>query len=537
MSATITEGLIDLDPQTQDSSTPAFTKEEAIALVQEWVADDDPSQTQEAMVERLMEIDPWRVAECDLPSSGISKAEFAEIVRTHALNAPKTAMKIGGIADAVVPSATHPPELQPLIDSGDCIQTQYTNGRPNHWEVKKCSVCGNFNKDECCGQPTKWVWAESLGNLIAAGRQALGLEPIQRPKTPEDKEKSRIQSWKDALWWSSFSGVDEMESGGIKMYVENIIPEGVTIISSLPKEGKTWLALSLCKALTSGQPLFGQAGFEVPEPVPVIYLAAEVGDRAFKQRIQKFGITNDKTRFLCRTLTKGGMNLEDTNLEQAIRALQPIVILDVLSCFSQSDDEDNSVENQKLRRMIGGLRRAGARAVIILHHSTKNFKQKPTKENAVRGSGDILAMVDCVWALMLDDRLYQSSQVEEVDVIGWGRDFSPSPFRFALTRRGVPSDGNMYKNGVVSVIDSTHDLGLIDKAARVHAAETASQDVVDTLERMVQDNSKLSSRKLAELTGRSRWVVETALSSKGWVKGQGRYGTWKKTETKTEMVQ
>ena len=172
--------------------------------------------------------------------------------------------------------------------------------------------------------------------------------------------------------------------------------------------------------------------------------------------------------------------------------------------------------------MIGGLRRAGARAVIILHHSTKNFKQKPTKENAVRGSGDILAMVDCVWALMLDDRLYQSSQVEEVDVMGWGRDFSPSPFRFALTHKGVSSDGNMYKDGIVSVIDSTGDLGFIDKASRVRATETADQSTADRLEQLVQSDPAITVTELAKQTGQTRWAVNTTLNQHGWTKPSGR---------------
>jgi RecA-family ATPase len=146
--------------------------------------------------------------------------------------------------------------------------------------------------------------------------------------------------------------------------------------------------------LTSGAPLFGNAGFEVPEIVPVIYLAAEVSERSLKQRIKKFGITDDKEKFLCRTISSiggaGNMNLTDKYLLEAISATKPIVILDVLQCFSTAEDENDAAENKNLRYMIDSLRARGARAIIVLHHSTKNFKEKPTKENAVRGSGDIL---------------------------------------------------------------------------------------------------------------------------------------------------
>jgi hypothetical protein len=505
------EGVIDLDPESADAESSVFsTEKDLIDAIQHGMTLNELHNFLKEYPSQQPISDDW----------------LKELIRLHA---NETSAQSGGNVERAcqLGIVSAPPELKPLVESGQAIC------RSGHWFVKRCFKCGKFNNDECCGEKTRQVSAVHHGEstLTHYGRQAVGLEPITPPKPPETPEQV-AQSWKQSPWWSSFSGVDEMESGGIKMYVENIIPEGVTIISSLPKEGKTWLALSLCKALTSGQPLFGQAGFEVPEPVPVIYLAAEVGDRAFKQRVQKFGITNDKTKFLCRTLTKGGMNLEDTNLEQAIRALQPIVILDVLSCFSQSDDEDNSVENQKLRRMIGGLRRAGARAVIILHHSTKNFKQKPTKENAVRGSGDILAMVDCVWALMLDDRLYQSSQVEEVDVIGWGRDFSPSRFRFGLTRKGVPSDGNMYKNGIISVIDSTHDLGWIDKSATAFAhsetAEQARENVAVALEKAIRDNPDISLRELSKVVGLTYWKTQSVLKGNGWAKSRRQGDVWKK---------
>jgi AAA domain len=332
------------------------------------------------------------------------------------------------------------------------------------------------------------------------------------------------EEWKKSPWWLTFKGAGELEDGdGIKMYINNFIPEGVTILASLPKEGKTWLALSICKALTSGQPLFGRAGFEVPEIVPVIYMAAEVSERALKHRIKKFGITDDKSKFLCRTVSSNGqagnMDLNDSSLLQAISAMKPVIILDVLQCFSDSEDENDAAENKNLRRTIDGLRGRGARAVIVLHHSTKNFKQKPTKENAVRGSGDILAMVDCVWALMLDDRLCQNTNIEEVDVIGWGRDFAPTPFRFALTRRGALVNGNTYRNGVVSVLDTDHDLVFVDKSA---SKESIRGDVTSGIDQLIEDNPTITVKELIARSGQSRRTIDQALKELGWTKPSGR---------------
>ena len=152
------------------------------------------------------------------------------------------------------------------------------------------------------------------GTLTTYGRQALGQEPITPVKPPQTHEQV-AEGLKQAPWWSSFSGVDETESGGIKMYVENFIPEGVTIISSLPKEGKTWMALSICKALTSGRPLFGRAGFEVPEPVPVIYWLRKSVIEHSGSVSRNSGSPMIRPCF-CAAPYQRRINLEDTNLEQ-----------------------------------------------------------------------------------------------------------------------------------------------------------------------------------------------------------------------------
>lgn len=403
----------------------------------------------------------------------------------------------------------YPPELKPLVDDGRAV---YDKGRRG-WAVNGRGV------------------TTSNGELNKHGRQLLGLEEAPEPKTQEQTQETMREGWSTTEWWHVFNGFNELEDGGLKMYIRNFIPEGITIITSLPKEGKTWLALSIAKALTTGQPLFGKKGFEVLEQAPVLYLAAEAGDRAFRYRAEKFHITGDKSKFLCRTLTRGMIGLRDPNLEAAIRALKPVVVLDVLSCFSQSDDEDDAVQNQKFRSMINNLRTCGAPVIIVLHHTTKDFKKEPTKEKAVRGTGDILAMVDAVWALMMDDRLEASTGVKEVDVIGWGRDIETHPFRLALTRKtGSKSMTTGFGPGVVSIIDETGDLGWVDQAAVKAAAVQASKDVGDALEQAVVDNPKASIRELAAAVGKGFTFVRDTLTDRGWVRNKSKHAVWRKDE-------
>jgi len=291
----------------------------------------------------------------------------------------------------------------------------------------------------------------------------------------------------------------------------------------LPKEGKSFLALSVAKALTSGQPLFRRRGFEVPEIVPVLYLAAESGDGALKLRCDRFGITKDKTRFISRTLTQGPMlGLDDPDIQSVVRSMRPVIILETLIRFNDGKDEDDATENRKLAEALFRLIAWGARAVIGIHHSRKDLnKSNPTKEAAVRGSGDGLAMVDAVWLVMQDEKLHQRGKgPNQINVVGWGRDFNPVPMTLALTKKApkeTPAD-RLFAPGIVSMIDSAGDLEWVDKRIVFgQGAESADQIV----EQLVIENPSISKKMLAERTKLSEWDIRNALKRLGYRREKG----------------
>jgi AAA domain len=308
------------------------------------------------------------------------------------------------------------------------------------------------------------------------------------------------------------------------MYVENFIPEGITLICGLPKEGKSWLALSVAKALTAGQRLFGKVGYEVREPVPVLYLAAESGDGALKLRCDKMKITKDKKMFLARTLSQGLMpQLDDPLIEQAIKDLRPVVILETLIRFNDGTDEDSSTENRKLAAALFRLIGLGAKAVVGIHHSRKDLdKRHPTKEAAVRGSGDGLAMVDCVWLVMQDAQLHQGGKgPNEVDVVGWGRDFCPAPFRLALTRKKADENESEFTPGIVSCIDWTGDLAWVQNRTKLETERANSSDIDKDVERLVTGNPTITRNELIEQTDSTEKRVKNALKRLGYSRGPG----------------
>jgi len=468
----------------------------------------------------------------DYPSrEPILDERLKELIRLHA---PK---KNGGHAknaqqeerDCQPPSP--PSELRGLVESGAAFYTEYTNGRPNHWMVKRCPVCHSFNRDECCGRPTVPVMAEQDGELTRAGKQAIGLESVDPVKTPEQKEEARIESWKDSLWWKEFRGADELTgSGTVEFVIEGFLMKGgVTFFGGPPEGGKSLVGMSVAKALTTGKPLFGK--LNVIEPSPVLWLAAEGGDNGLKIRCKKFRITPDKNKFICRTLNQGMMlSLDDQNIERLVRQMHPVVVLETVVRFGEGN-EDSAADTNKLAGLIFHLISYGAKAVIAIHHARKNIKDTGASlEGILRGSSDFAAMADVVIAVMRDERSYRTGAgPNEIELITCkGRDFAPVPIRLAITERapeGTPLSAQ-WKPGFISCIDQTGDLKWVDQGARVRmteqAAEVADQGFRDRLAGLIKDNPTVNAECLAEETGAKVWMVKATLKDMGYTKASGR---------------
>jgi hypothetical protein len=512
-------------------TTERLTKETAISIVRHWVKQDEEvdlpeRRTVEEMLAELKEVGSSL-------GGDVSNAELSRIVTEYAPNAPNASdlRVLKASRETEKHPSEYPPELKALVESG--VATFDKGSKV--WLVSRCYTCGQFNT-ECCGAVSVVLAVRDGGVLTKYGRQAAGLDPVVRPPTPKTLEelgKERLQKIDREEWWSQFRSVGELQGGGVvKMYVENFLPEGITMICGLPKEGKSWLALSVAKALTSGKPMFGMPKYEVPEPVPVLYLAAESGDGALKLRCEKMGITTDKTLFVARTLGQGVMlGLDDPAIEKLVSLLHPVIVLETLIRFNEGSDEDSSTENRKLAdhlfRMIGW----GAKAVIGIHHSRKDLnKAKPTKEAAVRGSGDALAMVDCVWLVMQDEKTFQRGQgPNELDVVGWGRDFVPVPIKLALTKRAPKGyEGKVFAPGIVSNIDTKGDMAAVVAVVSSDAAVPLSIDsgsLEQRIEKMVEDNPYITKPVLVKACGVNEGTVRGVLKKLGFTRKVGGAST------------
>jgi hypothetical protein len=404
------------------------------------------------------------------------------------------------------------------------------NAGMNYQEIRDALInicvrrCENHGSDyvDMCEKKARSACKYPVGQaspMLMFGEGQVSVAPAHQGP-PEDK----------------FVSVGELEQGEVQMLIDGFLPEGTTFIGGLPGEGKTFFALSIARALTTGKPFLGH--FLVQRKIPVIYLIPEQGGRAFRRRCEKFEIPDDPELFLCRTVSQGAtLPLDDASLLEAVARLKPVVILDTVIRFSESEDENAAAQNKKLVDDIIRLRQAGAIAVIGLHHSTKKMRTEGMSlELALRGTGDIAASADAVYGLLRDHMLYNNGEgPNEIQVACLKpRDFEPpQPFRIASTKRPALPPGPGMLVGMESIIDVHHDFKMISRGAQ-------AKDIESRIEQVITDVPSVTIKGLAERTGRSDWEVRKAIQKLGYERKpggkKGGVAGWAKVDLKAIQV-
>jgi hypothetical protein len=316
-------------------------------------------------------------------------------------------------------------------------------------------------------------------------------------------------------WRSQFRNLSEMEQGDIAMIVDGVLQEGTCFLGANPGNGKTLVALAFAKAICLGEPLFGISDYTVKEPRNVVYLIPESGDKAFRKRGESFRLPTDD-RFIARTISSGGpLSLSDPSLMEAVRQLQPVVILDTASRFLQANDENSAAQNRLLVNDIIALRAAGAACVIILHHAKKSRGEKReqmTLDNMLRGTSDFGAMCDQAYGIRMDEHLYNRGagpmEIELVNLKDRERLGGLTSVRLAASYR---KPGAIFP---ISHIDETGNFRPVDYKQTKLRDET-------TLNEMVQANPMMTITELCETTGIKPYAAKETLKRLGWHMAKG----------------
>ena len=293
---------------------------------------------------------------------------------------------------------------------------------------------------------------------------------------------------------------DFMNTPELRFAIQNFLQiDATTIVGGLSGHGKTWVMLSIAKALLD-KPALLWNHFPVNERTDkVIYLIPESTRSPFKHRLTRLGLMKyiGEERLLVRTLSKGPrIELDDPRLLAAANGAH--VFLDTIGRWSEGDENSANDNQRGLASDCFGLLGAGARSVVAAHHSPKGFSKEiaMSLENCLRGSGDVGAMVGTAFGIRQIDAAQNIVHIECVKP----RDFEPpAPFQL-IGRPYIDDEGDfrMYrKPGECGPLEDYLQAKNKGGGAPQVIQEARNANLA-LLRTMLRDNPNLTSKELSQ---------------------------------------
>jgi len=186
--------------------------------------------------------------------------------------------------------------------------------------------------------------------------------------------------------------------------VPGSLPQGLTILAGKPKLGKSWLALQLAQAVSTGGNIFNQT----VEQGNVLYLALEDPPRRLQDRMKRQVWTNTASAdFMVLgnfdsqigDLGSGGSEI----LAQQIRLKKyRLVIIDTFSRSISGDQKDSELMTAALDPLQEIAHSHHCAVMLIDHHSKAKNMATMDVVSDIFGSVAKGAMVDTAWGFYRD---------------------------------------------------------------------------------------------------------------------------------------
>jgi hypothetical protein len=206
----------------------------------------------------------------------------------------------------------------------------------------------------------------------------------QEPNLRREEFRNAVISYNDFL---------AKELPPSKWVVADIIPEGMTILSSAPGQFKTYLFLALAKQISNGELAFNHFNAEKRN---ILFINEEMGERMMQDRLKTINGEAGKMFFT----NLAGVKLEDMSyiLEFCKEKDISLVMFDSLTRIHRLKENDAD-DVKKIFESMLLLLKANISVVMTHHHrKTPMFGAKNGSEE-MRGSIDILAQIDCHLAI------------------------------------------------------------------------------------------------------------------------------------------
>lgn len=196
----------------------------------------------------------------------------------------------------------------------------------------------------------------------------------------------------DKLEFLSFKDLRNTGFPPNKWIVKGLIPEnGITCISGQPKIGKSFLNLDLAICLATGRKFLGE--FEV-EKSGVLFITKEDPKRLINERI--IALTNDEDLSII-FCPDNKLFFDNSNyIDEVLKVVKDnnlkVIIIDSFRRIFKGDENSSQIISEVHNR-LKLLTNEGLTAIFIHHHGKEGFFKRANTDK-LRGSSDILAMLD-----------------------------------------------------------------------------------------------------------------------------------------------
>lgn len=289
------------------------------------------------------------------------------------------------------------------------------------------------------------------------------IKSVNNKEITENKNYNKLNEIK----YSSVKELQEKNLPPITFYVENLLPQGLNLICSLPKIGKSFMAFDLCLSISRGKTFLGfntkQAG--------CLYLALEDSENRLQDRLNKIlngekAPSNFKYSTKCDDIENGLINQL-----QVIIKKEPhikVIVIDTLQKVRGSYKGGNNYANDY--KEIGKLKEFADNnglCIILIHHLKKGNENDVF--NKVSGTNGITGTADTT--IVLDKK--ERNDINTIMSIV-GRDVETSDFI-------IQFDKNIYKWKMISSVEENKE--------RTQLEEYQNNPLVDTIKKLVNENN------------------------------------------------
>lgn len=250
-------------------------------------------------------------------------------------------------------------------------------------------------------------------------------------------------------------------------YVDKILPQGLNLICSVPKLGKSWLALDLCLSICNGTSFLNfktkQAG--------CLYLALEDSYNRLKERMNKLldnklAPSNFIYAINCNDLKNGFVGQIESFLikHKDIK----VIIIDTLQKI-RSDSKNNNAYSHDYKElsMIKKLADEKGLCVILIHHLKKGITNDPFEK--VSGTNGITGTVDTTFVL---DKKNRNDEETYMSVVGRDVEYNDYILKF---------DKDTCKWAMISTVDKYEETQMKNSYV--------GNTLVGTIKTLLEDNN------------------------------------------------